>query len=848
MPPPLPIYDMADDLAAASRTAKRLVLSAPTGSGKSTQVPQILLDHNASGGRILVLQPRRLAARILAQRVARERNGRLGEEIGFQTRFEKAVSNDSRIVFMTDGILPRLLQRDHRLQGIGTIIFDEFHERSLSADMGLALSCQTQQQYRPDLKLIVMSATLDVELARSYLGECVTLHTEGRAHPVDVRHLQRSPRGDVWDLASGALGELLREGAEGDVLVFMPGAYEIRRTVEACTRLRATEKLRLLPLYGALPPDRQDDVMAPCEDRKVIVATNIAETSLTIPGIRHVIDAGLARTNRYDPSRGFNTLQLETISRESADQRAGRAGRETPGTCRRLWTLAEQQRRPAHTAPEIARVDLSETVLFLRALGVDDVRHFPWISPPSPERLDAADDLLRTLGLLDPGSGAVTLLGHGVSRLPAHPRLGVILKAAGDHGCGREAALIAAILNERPLPLTGKAGQQLRKATPNVPPVRGPLPDPMPSDFFALISALHQAQRANFAADLCNRLGISGTAARQVWRTAALYERMIPGKAATTETDADSDELIKSLLRAFPDRIARRRDAGSLLCEVAGGKRYELARWSTIRDHTLLVAAEIHEIAGGGRQAKSTLSHVSAIREEWLYELFADDIIEQDEVVWDEKARQVIRRSSLSCRGLILEETVSPNVDPAQAAALLAQRIASGDLKLKGWNKDVELWMERTRWVAEQFPEKGLISYDDTDLEVIYQEICQGARRYKEIKDKPCLDMVKHALSWEEQQFIEKMAPPWVKLPCGIRMKLRYALGQPPKGRARIQDLYDLPETPRVAGNRVPVLLEILAPNMRAVQITDDLQGFWERTYPKARSELARRYPKHEWR
>ena len=310
----------------------------------------------------------------------------------------------------------------------------------------------------------------------------------------------------------------------------------------------------------------------------------------------------------------------------------------------------------------------------------------------------------------------------------------------------------------------------------------------------------------------------------------------------------DSDQLLKSLLRAFPDRIAKRRDEGSLLCDVAGGRRYELARWSTMRDHTLLVAAEIHEITGGGRQARSTLSHVSAIREEWLYELFGDDLVDEDEVVWDEKTRQVIRRSALSCRGLILEETTTQNVDPGAAAAVLAQRIASGDLKLKGWNKDVELWIERARWVAEQFPEKELLAYDDTDLAVIYEEICQGSRRYKQIKDKPCLDLVKHALSWKEQQFVESMAPPWVKLPCGIRMKLRYEVGHPPRGRARIQDLYDIPETPRVAAGRVPVLLEILAPNMRPFQITDDLEGFWERTYPQAKSELARRYPKHEWR
>ena len=593
----LPIFNIRGEFMAALGRTNRIVLTAPTGSGKSTQAPQFLLDAPAgtlAAGQILVLQPRRLAARMLAERVADERAGKLGDEVGFQTRFETAVSAQTRLRFITEGILPRMLLGDPLLRSVAAVVFDEFHERSLATDLSLALIRSLQETRRPDLKLVVMSATLDAARLLEYLGNApappaighlaaispmttdampgrnpiatpshrhtavpvVHLHAEGRRYPVDIRYRQGSGgAAQPWDLAADALGQLLAAGAAGDVLIFMPGSYEIRRTLEACRR-HAGAGVTLLPLYGDLPAEQQHQVMRPDPvRRKIIVATNIAETSLTIPGVRHVIDSGLARIQRFDAARGFNTLFVETISRAAAEQRAGRAGREAPGICLRLWTQLEQNHRPPHQDAEIARVDLAETVLSLSMLGFRP-HEFPWFESPPATAVAAATTLLVDLGALEKITNAerrvtnecdlkldadsaacamrnspfaiphtVTPTGRRMSQLPAHPRLARLLLEAENRGCLREATLLAAILSERNALLAGKTAD-------------APAEDPYDSDLNRLMTLLHQARAAHYDPAHCTRLGLNATAARQIFRTQAYFHQVCHRRGMVGEEPA----------------------------------------------------------------------------------------------------------------------------------------------------------------------------------------------------------------------------------------------------------------------------------------------------------------------
>ncbi|MEQ1854544.1 MAG: helicase-related protein, partial [Chthoniobacteraceae bacterium] len=404
----LPIYELEDAIVAALREGNRLILQAPTGSGKSTQVPQILRDHGlADDGEIIVLQPRRLATRMLAARVASERQQRLGDEVGYQIRLDRVASARTRIIFVTEGVLLRRMLGDPALRGVSAILFDEFHERHLYGDITLARALDLQEKQRPDLRLVVMSATLETGVLGKYLAPCRTLTSAGRTFPVDVEYLERSIRADefpVWDATADEL-ERLAPRTQGDVLIFMPGAYEISRTIAAVRASGVGRDFIVLPLHGELPANEQDAAVARYEKRKVIVSTNVAETSLTIDGVRTVIDSGLARIARFDPHRGINTLLVERISRASAEQRAGRAGRTAPGVCLRLWTEREHQDRPAQELPEVKRLDLAEIVLTLKASGVTDVAHFRWLEAPAPKSLENAETLLLDLGAIRSGTG-----------------------------------------------------------------------------------------------------------------------------------------------------------------------------------------------------------------------------------------------------------------------------------------------------------------------------------------------------------------------------------------------------------------------------------------------------------
>ena len=848
----LPIFEIKQAFLDAISTKGQAVISAPTGSGKSTQIPKFLLEIIPENQRILVLQPRRLATRMLAERIAAEMDVKIGTTVGYQTRYERVASQETRILFITEGILTRMLINNRNLPGVAAIVFDEFHERSLHTDLGLAMASHVRKNIRPDLKLVVMSATLDASPICDYLGDCPHLHAEGRLFPIDIAYLIPPFPTSVYAGVSNAIRLILRLQKDGDILIFMPGAYEIRKTIEECQKLSWSEPLDFLPLYGDLPPDAQHAVMEPATHRKVIVATNIAETSLTIPGVRHVIDSGLVRTARYEPARGIDLLETKAIARDAADQRAGRAGREAPGTCQRLWSNQEQNAKPPKSIPEIQRLDLAETALAVASYGFDNPFDFPWFDPPPEKMLREAVSLLEKLTLLKPNNGGITELGRQLQAVPAHPRLALLLKLGAASGCLKLAATAAAIIAERPLVTNSSTDNEIRKQRRQDAKQKKRHEDLPQSDFLNLAELLDIARNAHFSPDVCQSLGLHPAAVRDVARAADDLIRN--AQRLHWDDDAPNDAnpelaFLKCLLRTFPDRIAKRRDNGSLLCDIPYNRRAELDKNSVVRDEPLFIAAEIREASASGVQtSKLVLSLASGIREDWLWEDFPDAWQDVNEIAWDERQQRVVNRSAVTCLGLVMEETVRNDPPPEQAADILAQRIAEGKLPLPNWDENVEKWISRVRWTAQAFPDHPLPQYNDDDYLKILRILCYGETTYRAVKAKDCLDAARHLLPPNDIQFVESMAPAQIILPKGRRMKIDYVPGQPPKGRARIQDIYDMTATVRVAGGRIPILMDILAPNNRTVQITQDMESFWAVQYPKIKPALSRRYPKHEWR
>ena len=560
-PRELPVYELEPAIVAALRAAGRLIVQAPTGSGKSTQIPQMLLRHGLLGehGGAVVLQPRRLAARMLARRVAEERGTPLGGEVGYQIRLESRVGEGTRIRFVTEGILLRQMSFDPGLRGVSALVFDEFHERHLYGDISLARALQIQRTSRPDLRIVVMSATLDTGALRDYLAPCETLVSQGRGFPVRIEHVAKAVDPDVEGVWDAAARECARaaELTTGDLLVFMPGAYEINRTVEAVQGNRALRGFSVFPLHGDLPPDAQDRAVLGGSGRRIIVSTNVAETSLTIAGVTAVVDSGLARIARFDPHRGINTLLVEKISAASADQRAGRAGRTAPGLCIRLWTEREHARRPAQETPEVRRLDLSEVVLTLKASGIDDVAGFNWLEKPEPRSLERAETLLADLGAIGGSDRAITETGRRMLRFPVHPRYARMFLAAQERGCVRPVALMAALTQGRNFLLRG-GGSEVGKARDEV------FGEEHESDFFLLMRAWRQASQAGFALEACRRLGVHAQTARQV---GPLFEQFL-GIARDEGLDiaerrVDGAEVRKCVLAGFSDQLARRLDAGT---------------------------------------------------------------------------------------------------------------------------------------------------------------------------------------------------------------------------------------------------------------------------------------------
>ena len=849
----LPIYELESAFVAAVRDRGRVIVQAPTGSGKSTQMPQMLLAHGLLGGRgeVVVLQPRRIAARLLAKRVAEEAGSPLGETVGYQIRLESRVSERTRIRFVTEGILLRQMSFDPLLRGVSAVVFDEFHERHLYGDISLARARQIQAGPRPDLRIIVMSATLDAGPLREYLSPCEVLVSKGRSHPVRVEYLPKPVNFDaepVWDVAAREC-ERIASLTPGDLLVFMPGSYEIGRTVQAVQGMRGLRGFIVLPLHGELPAEAQDRAVARYDARKIIVSTNVAETSLTIDGVTAIVDSGLARIARFDPHRGINTLLIEKISVANADQRAGRAGRTAPGVCVRLWTERENAQRPAQELPEVKRLDLAEVVLTLKAAGIDDIRGFAWLETPDLKALDRAEELLRDLGALasrqaDPAL-RITDTGKRMLRFPVHPRYARMFLAAQERGCVRPVALMAALTQGRNFILRG-VPREVERAREDL------LGEEHESDFFVLMRAWRYAEKADFNLEACRRLGIHAQAARQVGPLFAQFIEIAKAEGLdageTAPGAARGFEVCKCVLAGFSDHLARRLDAGTLRCELVHRRRGVLARESAIQKAPLFAAAEISEIGGRGGEVSVVLSLATKVEEAWLKELFPEDFQELRAVVYDEAARRVVARRERRFRDLVLEARSSEDVPLDGAAGLLAKEVLAGRIAIDAWDEAVEQWIVRVNRMAEWFPEMEVNPVTDADRLTLIEQICYGELSARGVKGREVMPTLRDWLTAEQLAALDECLPERLAMANGRRSRLTYSKEGPPVLSARIQELYGVDGKLTLGRGRVPVRIEVLAPNQRPIQVTEDLGSFWREIYPKLKPELSRRYPRHEWR
>lgn len=836
---PLPIDEVLPELLEAVRDRGVCVLKAPAGAGKTTRVPPALLDHGfVPRGQLLLLEPRRMAARSAARRIAQERGVSVGHEVGYQVRFDDSTSRDTRLIAMTEGILIRRLQDDPLLEEVEAIVFDEFHERHLDTDLALAMVTRVREA-RPDLKVVVMSATLAPEPIAAYLDNAPIVVSQGREYPVRIDFRRRSDRRPWPEQIAEAIEQAVSH-TQGDLLAFLPGVGEIRRAASLLEPLARRGEAIIMPLYGDLPPEEQDRVLASQPRRKIVLATNVAESSITIEGIQGVIDSGVARILRFDADIGLDRLEVEPISKASADQRAGRAGRTGPGFCWRLWEEAAHRARPENDTPEVQRVDLSGAVLQLRCWGETDLQAFPWFEPPDAAALDQAQRLLQRLGALT-SEGRPTDLGRRMARFPLPPRLARLLVAAYDRGVAERGILLAALLSERD---PFRASQ--RDDSGGNRSFRGPITSQSRSrsdvlDRLAALEAHESGSREGLAGTL------SGGALGAIRRSTEQLARLMDRECGTSVDDVlDPDEadeaILRALLDSYPDRLAKRRDPQGPRGLMIGGRGVKLAPSSSVIDAPFFLCIDVDARSG----ASETLVRLaSAVEPEWLDPKRFEN---RTECFFHPTRHEMQARRKLLWDDLLIDEKPVPlpfDLAQAEQLAAAAKRIWQGPLP-KG-NEELEAWLTRVRCLAMWCPELQLPTFDDKQLEELLISFGSTFRSLDELRSAPWRETLESRLTPTQRSSLEREAPERIQVPGGPKLKLTYELGRPPILAAKIQDLFGWTTTPRVGGGRIPVLLHLLAPNGRPQQVTDDLASFWANTYAVVRKELRGRYPKHRW-
>jgi len=780
-----------------------------------------------------MLEPRRIAARTAARRIAIELGERVGQTAGYRVRFEESVSRQTRILVVTEGVLLRRLQDDPFLEDSSVVIFDEFHERRLDSDLALAMVRRVQQTVRPDLRIVVMSATLDSRSIAQFLGDCPVVESEGRQYPVRISYQRPLERQSIPELAVRGIEVVLTQ-TDGDVLVFLPGVGEILRTRSDMEALSRRHNLAVMPLYGDMSADDQDRVLSPCEQRKVVLSTNVAETSVTIEGITAVVDTGFARQMQFDADAGLDRLELVPVSKASTDQRAGRAGRTQPGFCLRLWDESAQRRRPDFESAELHRVDLSAAILRLYAWGESDVREFPWFEAPPAASIDHAEKLLQLLGAIE--GNAITPLGRLLGRFPVPPRLARLLVEAHCLGHGERATLMAALLSERDPFLRGPSADRSGKAMP-IRTVSGQISRSDVLDRLAAVEDYLQTGRSVSSCGEINRNAVRTITqvARQLNDLAS--EELGHGRPSQISSD---EAMLRAIVAGYPDRVARRRDSTGDKGLMVGGRGVRLGPRSAVQKAPLFVCVDID-----GRGTDALVRQASEVERSWLPEAL---LRTGEELFFHPTQKQVVARRRVAFDDLILEETPAAIEDKAAAAEVLF-KAAAPQLKsvMPPDGDDFHGYLTRIRCLRGWRPDLPLPECDEAMLLDLLHELCQGRRSFAELNSAPWLSTLQSRLDYALQQTIEREAPERITVPTGSRISLVYEEGRPPILPVRIQEIFGMKETPRIAGGRVPVLLHLLAPNMRPQQVTEDLASFWVNTYPDVRKELKRRYPKHSW-
>jgi ATP-dependent helicase HrpB len=818
MPPPietdLPIESVLPELRAALRGGTSAVLQAPPGAGKTTRVPLALLDEPWLGGqRIVMLEPRRLAARAAASRMSQMLGERVGETVGYRIRMETRVGPATRVEVVTEGVLTRMLQSDAALEGVGIVIFDEFHERSLHADLGLALTLQSRAVLRDDLRVLIMSATLDGGPVAALLGGAPLVTSEGRAWPVETRWLPRKTDERVEAIVARKVAEAL-EREDGDVLVFLPGAGEIRRVEERLGDADLPPNVRVMPLYGNLAQEAQDEAIRPSPPgrRKVVLATSIAETSLTIEGVRVVVDGGLMRVPRFSPRTGMTRLDTVPVSRASADQRRGRAGRLGPGVCYRLWTEAEDASLAPFRPPEILEADLAPLALELAAWGTADPAELPWLDPPPAAAYAQARALLAGLGALD-ASGAVTPHGRRMAALPLHPRLAHMLLMAKEMGHGATACALAALLGERDV-LRGEGGPPDADVRLRLEALRGRSAGRWATDR----GALHRVQAE--ARDLRRQLGIRGS-------------------------EAEDDEAAGVLLAfAYPDRIAQRRPGAAGRYLLRNGRGAALGPGQSLSGAPWMVAAELDD---AGREGRILLA--APIEPAEIDRHFGDQVARETEIAWDEETGAVRARRVDRLGALTLREAPLADPDPEAIAAALVEAIRRAGIGSLPWTKGARQLQERIVFLHRfdpAFPDASDDALAATLDEWLGPRL-HGLRKRDEVQRLDLAAVLEGMLTWEQRRTLDAQAPTHLEVPSGSRIPVDYSDPESPVLAVRLQEVFGWTETPRIAGGRVPLTLHLLSPAHRPAQVTRDLASFWKTGYFDVRKDLRGRYPKHYW-
>jgi ATP-dependent helicase HrpB len=823
----LPIEVHLPEIKHILQAHRNAVLAAPPGAGKTTRVPIFLLSEEwLTGRKIILLEPRRLAARAAARRMAYMMNEPVGQAVGYRMRLERKVSAATRIEVVTEGVLTRLIQNDPALTGVGLVIFDEFHERSIHADTGLALCLDSQEGFRPDLRLLVMSATIDTKSISGLLGNAPVIQVQGRQFPVETRYRPGSAALSPAASATDAVLRVLREES-GSMLVFLPGVREIRQVCERLARAQLDSSVVLAPLYGGLPGKLQDLAIepAPANMRKIVLSTSIAETSLTIEGIRIVIDSGLMRVSRFDVGSGMSRLITLPVNRDTAAQRRGRAGRLEPGICYRLWPEERHRMLPAHGSPEILNTDLTPLALELAAWGISDPARLSWLDSPPAAAFNQAGMLLTWLGALD-NQGRITGHGKQLSGLGLHPRLGHMICKAKPLGLGGLACELAALLEEKDILFLppGQRDADLRLRVAELRSLGTGSPD-----------MASQNDAAGLSVDIA--------ACRRAWKTANQLKTRLNCRGPQSPLDACG--LL--LAFAYPDRIACRRPGETLRYRLSNGKGAYFADTEPLSAEGYLVAASLD-----GEQQEAKIFLAAPVSVETLTGYFDEQITEQSQIIWDHGSQAVKARRKILFGKAVLKDFPLPKPDPSRIALALCDGIRQEGIRMLPWTQPLRAWqarvllLRRLNAAGMEWPDVSDETLKNT-LEDWLLPYLDGFTRGEHLRRMDLSSALFASLSWKHRQGLEMLAPTHFTVPSGSRIPIDYTAGETPVLSVRLQEMFGATETPAIAAGKLPLLIHLLSPAGRPVQITRDLKSFWAHAYHEVKKDLMGRYPKHHW-